>query len=194
MTIGTDAEFEDAELRVAEGETGFTLELWSQEPELFSIGFLSPTGEQIGRIPNHTLTEQRITFVLENTVIYLNYQVAEAGTGSQLIVMRFVKPTPGIWRIRVYNSLYLRGEYHLWLPSKGFISDDTFFLRPSPDTVVTEPGNASQTITATETAAFISTPAGATPAWAASSRIWLLQASMWTAPVSRDPPVFPCAP
>ena len=147
-TIGTDAEFEDAELRVAEGETGFTLELWSQEPELFSIGFLSPTGEQIGRIPNHTLTEQRITFVLENTVIYLNYQVAEAGTGSQLIVMRFVKPTPGIWRIRVYNSLYLRGEYHLWLPSKGFISDDTFFLRPSPDTVVTEPGNAPQTITA----------------------------------------------
>ena len=81
-------------------------------------------------------------------MIYLNYQVAEADTGSQLIVMRFVKPTPGIWRIRVYNSLYLRGEYHLWLPSKGFISDDTFFLRPSPDTVVTEPGNASQTITA----------------------------------------------
>lgn len=147
-TIGTDEEFEDAELRVAEGEAGFTLELWSQEPELFSIGFLSPTGEQISRIPNNTLTEQRITFVLENTVIYLNYQVAEAGTGSQLIVMRFVNPTPGIWRIRVYNSLYLRGEYHLWLPSKGFISDDTFFLRPSPDTVVTEPGNASQTITA----------------------------------------------
>lgn len=147
-TIGTDEEFEDAELRVAEGEAGFTLELWSQEPELFSIGFLSPTGEQIGRIPNHTLTEQRITFVLEHTVIYLNYQVAEAGTGSQLIVMRFIKPTPGIWRIRVYQSLYLRGEYHLWLPSRGLISDDTFFLRPSPDTVVTDPGNASQTITA----------------------------------------------
>ena len=147
-TIGTDEEFEDAELRVAEEETGFTLELWSQEPELFSIGFLSPTGEQISRIPNNTLTEQRITFVLERTVIYLNYQVAEAGTGSQLIVMRFINPTPGIWRIRVYNSLYLRGEYHLWLPSRGFISDDTFFLRPSPDTVVTEPGNASQPITA----------------------------------------------
>lgn len=147
-TIGTDEEFEDAELRVAEGETGFTLELWSQEPELFSIGFLSPTGEQIRRIPNHTFAEQRITFVLERTVIYLNYQIAEADTGSQLIVMRFINPTPGIWRIRVYNSLYLRGEYHLWLPSRGFISDDTFFLRPSPDTVITDPGNASQPITA----------------------------------------------
>ena len=123
------------------------MEMWTQEPELFSVGFLSPTGELIGRIPNNTPMEQRITFLLEDTVIYLNYQVAEFETGSQLIVMRFVRPTPGIWRLRVYNSLYLKGAYHLWLPAHGFLSEDTFFLRPHPDTVITEPGNASLPIT-----------------------------------------------
>lgn len=146
-TVAADEEFEDVELRVAEGEEGFTMEMWAQEPELFSVGFLSPTGELISRIPNNTTAEQRITFLLEDTVIYLTYQVAEVGTGSQLIVMRFSRPTPGIWRLRVYNSLYLRGEYHLWLPVHGFISEDTFFLRPHPDTVVTEPGNAAYPIT-----------------------------------------------
>ena len=146
-TVGAEEEFEDVELKVAQGEKGFTLEMWAQIPELFSVGFLSPTGELVGKVPNTSVTEQKITFLLEDTVIYLNYQVAETGTGSQLIVMRFRNPTPGIWRLRVYNSIYLHGEYHLWLPVRGFISDDTFFLRPLPDTVVTEPGNASQPIT-----------------------------------------------
>lgn len=146
-TVEADEEFEDVELRIASGEEGFTMEMWTQEPELFSVGFLSPTGELIGRIPNNSPMEQRITFLLEDTVIYLNYQVAEFETGSQLIVMRFVRPTPGIWRLRVYNSLYLKGAYHLWLPAHGFLSEDTFFLRPHPDTVITEPGNASLPIT-----------------------------------------------
>lgn len=145
--ISNEEEYDDVEIRVAEGETGFTLELWAREPELYSVGFISPTGERIERIPNTAKEDHRITFLLEKTVIYLNYRVAEGGTGSQLILMRFQAPTPGIWRIRVYNSLYIRGEYHMWLPIRGFISDNTFFLRPNPDTTITEPGNASIPIT-----------------------------------------------
>lgn len=145
--IASGAEYEDVELRVGPGETGFTLELWAREPELYSVGFLSPTGERIDRIPNTRREERQLTFLLEPTVIYLNYRVAESATGSQLIMMRFQAPTPGIWRIRVYNSLYINGEYHMWLPIRGFISDDTYFLRSNPDTTITEPGNAALPIT-----------------------------------------------
>lgn len=145
--IAGGAEYEDVELRVGPGETGFTIELWAREPELYSVGFLSPTGERIDRIPNVGREEKKLTFLLEPTVIYLNYRVAESGTGSQLIMMRFQAPAPGIWKIRVYNSLFINGEYHMWLPIRGFISDETYFLRPSPDTTVTEPGNAALPIT-----------------------------------------------
>lgn len=140
--IPSTQEFEDVEMNVAPGETGFTIELWAREPELYSISFISPTGEQIARVPNTTSDEYRLTFLLEKTVIYLNYRVAESGTGSQLIMMRFQNPTQGIWRMRIYNALYVRGEYHMWLPTRGFVAEDTVFLRANPDTTITEPGNA----------------------------------------------------
>lgn len=42
--------YEDVELRVGPGERGFTLELWARESELYSVGFLSPSGDETGRI------------------------------------------------------------------------------------------------------------------------------------------------
>lgn len=145
MTAGQ--EFEDVELRVGEGENGFCMELWAREPELYTVGFLSPTGELIERIPMRLGSEVNITFRLERTVITVNYRTAELGTGSQLIFMRFVDPTPGIWHIRVYPSLDINGQFHIWLPMHGFISDQTIFLRPNPNTTITEPGNATMPMT-----------------------------------------------
>ena len=61
--------------------------------------------------------------------------------------MRFDAPAAGIWKIRVYHTLSIQGEYHMWLPVHGFISDETFFLRPDPDTIITDPGNTAAIIT-----------------------------------------------
>lgn len=145
--IASEEEYQDVEIHVGANELGFTIEMWATQSELYSVGFVSPTGERIDRIPNVRKEDQRITFLLEETIIYLNYRVAEVETGSQLIVMRFQAPTPGLWRIRVYNSVFINGEYHMWLPCRGFISDQTYFLRSNPDTTVTEPGNAPLTLT-----------------------------------------------
>ena len=134
--------YEDVELRVAPGETGFTVELWARQPDLYTVGFISPTGEYADRIPYTSRQTSRIAFLLEPTVINVNYLLAEPGTGSQAIIMRFEDPAPGLWRIRVFRSFSIRGEYHMWLPVRGFISDGTVFLRPNPDTTITEPGNA----------------------------------------------------
>lgn len=145
MTAGQ--EYEDVELRVGDGENGFCLELWAREPELYTVGFVSPTGELIERIPTRLGAEIDITFRLERTIITVNYRPAEIGTGSQLIFMRFANPTPGIWHIRVYPSLHISGQFHIWLPMHGFISDQTIFLRPNPNTTITEPGNATMPMT-----------------------------------------------
>ena len=82
--------------------------------------------------------------------------------------MRFERPSPGIWTIRVYNTQFLTGEYHMWLPVQGFISDETVFLKPDPSNTITVPGNSRLPITTgptiTETTVSTSIPAVATPA------------------------------
>ena len=135
------------ELRVGPDERGFTLELWARESELYSVGFLSPSGDETGRIRLSGDEERRIPFLLEGTTIHLNYTSSELATGSELILMRFDAPAAGIWKIRVYHTLSIQGEYHMWLPVHGFISDETFFLRPDPDTTITDPGNTAAIIT-----------------------------------------------
>lgn len=145
--VDQNQEYEDVEIRVAPKELGFTLELWAVEPELYTVGFISPTGEMIQRIPITTTDDTRIPFLLESTVITVSYRNSEIGSGSQLIFMRFEAPTEGIWKIRVFNSIFITGEYHMWLPIQGFVSDDTFFLRPNPYTTITDPGNSSLPIT-----------------------------------------------
>lgn len=137
------------ELRVGEeeGKRGFILELWSSAADLYTVGFVSPGGERISRIPILSNNETRIPFLLESTVITVSYQLIEAGSGSQLVSMRFERPSPGIWTIRVYNTQFLTGEYHMWLPVQGFISDETVFLKPDPSNTITVPGNSRLPIT-----------------------------------------------
>lgn len=137
-----NGQWEDVEIRVAPGERGFTAELWSDITDLYTIGFISPSGETVSRIPLTLGRESRVTFLLEKTVITVNYLPAEAGSGRQLIFFRFQDPSAGIWLIRVYNTFYLNGQYHLWLPVESFCSPDTIFLTPDPDNTVTAPANA----------------------------------------------------
>ena len=58
----------------------------------FPFGFRSPGGERFRGFPSLCTQEQRITFVLERTVIYVNYEVVQTTTGSQLILIRMLDP------------------------------------------------------------------------------------------------------
>lgn len=146
--VAANQPFEDVELRVGPDHPGFCMELWASGPELYTVGFVSPSGETIARIPLALGTEMLIPFRLDNTRITLNYQLYEAGSGNQLIFMRFQTPSQGIWHIRVYPSNSMAGQFHIWLPMHDFVSEDTIFLRPNPDTTITEPGNTPMVLTA----------------------------------------------
>lgn len=148
-TIPSGQEWDDVEIRVGEEESrrGFVTELWTSATATASVGFVSPSGETIGRIPIIANNETSIPFLLEATVITVNYQLIEAGSGRQLIFIRFETPSVGIWTIRVYNTRLLTGQFHMWLPPVNFISDETVFLRPNPFTTITQPGNTLSPIT-----------------------------------------------
>lgn len=141
-TLAGEQEFDDVEIRVAPNERGFTLEFWADAPDLYSIGFISPSGEIIDRIPMSLGKEPVITFLLEPTTITVNYLPNESTSGRQSIIMRFSAPSAGVWHVRVYNRLFLSGSFHMWLPNAGFISPETQFLRPDPDTTLTNPANS----------------------------------------------------
>ena len=147
--MNADTDEITAELRVGEQETGFSMELWANEVGVYTVGFISPTGEIAKEIPVSLRGENTLSFLLEQTQITVYTQIADVSAGSQFIFMRFERPMSGIWRIRIRNSLDIRETFHLWLPVRGFISDETYFLRPDPDTTITDPGNAQYPITVT---------------------------------------------
>lgn len=138
-----------AELRVGEREAGFSMELWAENMGVYTVGFISPTGEVAREISIPLRGENTVSFLLEQTQITVYTQIADVSAGSQFIFMRFENPMSGIWRILIRNSLDIRETFHLWLPIRGFITDETYFLRPDPDTTITDPGNARYPITVT---------------------------------------------
>ena len=140
-------EYEDVELRVGEGTNGFTMELWGNSPDIISVAFISPAGEMISRIPARVGQSDTVEFLLEKSKIDISYSLVEAGGGVELIFMRFIDPTPGVWIIRVYGNNILEGEYNIWLPIKQFIDKETYFLKPNPDITLTVPSTTQATIT-----------------------------------------------
>lgn len=88
-----------------------------------------------------------VRFILQETVVYITYELVQTTSGSQLILMRFRDPTPGIWNLEVYFSNATSGTFHIWLPIDGFLNTNVRFLNPDPYTTITQPGNSIHVIT-----------------------------------------------
>ena len=146
-TALNSTEYNAVEILVKEGTRGFCAELWGQPPEVYAVGFESPLGEVVQKIPPSLSYSENISFILENTKIFVSSEIIQTVSGSQLIFIRFTDPTPGSWKIRVYTGNYNSGSYHIWLPITGFSNPDVTFLEPNPDTTITSPGTSLSVIT-----------------------------------------------
>ena len=137
------------ELRVAEREQGFTMEFWGEPPEIYELSIQSPTGEILEVSSSIGSRTQELSFVFVETKVYVNYILIERQTGYSLVYIRFFHPASGIWKIFTQGKNKQNVQFHIWLPVEGLISQDTYFLEPSPYTTVTAPGDARNSITAT---------------------------------------------
>ncbi|MBU5447128.1 S8 family peptidase [Blautia sp. MSJ-36] len=137
------------ELRVAEREQGFTMEFWGEPPEIYGLSIQSPTGEILEVSSSIGSRTQELSFVFVETKVYVNYILIERQTGYSLVYIRFFHPASGIWKIFTKARNRQNVQFHMWLPVEGLISQDTYFLEPSPYTTVTAPGDARNSITAT---------------------------------------------
>ena len=137
------------ELRVAEREQGFTMEFWGEPPEIYGLSIQSPTGEILEVSSSIGSRTQELSFVFVETKVYVNYILIERQTGYSLVYIRFFHPASGIWKIFTQARNQQNVQFHIWLPVEGLISQDTYFLEPSPYTTVTAPGDARNSITTT---------------------------------------------
>lgn len=148
---GNSKEFnpQKVEIRVGDSEKGFVCELWSFAPEVYSAEIVSPSGQIVGRIPARTQTSTVLSFLFENTIVDVYYQLYESLSGQNLMAIRFANPSPGIWTLNVYGRDINTGRYDIWINNREFLSGDTFFLMSNPYETITNPGNNSECISVT---------------------------------------------
>ena len=136
-----------AEVSVPSEHPGFCMELWAASPSLYTLSVTSPLGETISEITPKQGTRTLYQFVAERSVLDVQYEIAEFNSGFQLIFLRIMTPTEGIWSFRIRNISQIQENFHVWLPMRGFLKKDVFFLASDPDTTVTNPGNTVSVIT-----------------------------------------------
>lgn len=136
-----DLDTRSVEIRVGENTAGFTLELWTNIPNLVSVSLESPGGESTSDIPLRVGSTINYSFLLERTRVSIDYRLIVEKTTAELIFFRFQAPSPGIWRVRVKPVRILDGVFHLWLPVTEFLSGEVFFLESNPYYTITNPGN-----------------------------------------------------
>lgn len=139
------------ELRVGDRESarGFMTEFWGDSPGSYYMTIQSPTGEKLSvstALKNRT---QELSFVFVETKVLVNYVPIERRTGNTLIFIRFQHPASGIWKFLVEEKMPGKSRFHIWLPVRGMISDETYFLQSSPDYTVTAPGDTEDAMTVT---------------------------------------------
>ncbi len=137
----------EVEVRVGENERGFTIKLWTDATELYSVGLISPDGEYSGKTQARLGEQRRVSFLFGGTVVYIEYLLFSFESGDECIQLRFQNPTSGVWKIRVFNELQSTRRFDMWLPIRNFIDDQTYFLKANPDTTICDPGNNRGVIT-----------------------------------------------
>ncbi len=134
---------ENVEMRVDERQKSVVVHIWGANPQVFSVGITSPTGEIIPEIPARVGRSETYSLLFEGTRVTVEYDLTEGDSGDELIIIRFQNITAGIWKLQVYGE----GRFDAYLPLNQFIYDNTYFIESEPDTTIIDPAYARQPIT-----------------------------------------------
>jgi len=139
---------ENMEVYVSEGVEGFLMEIWTEAPVNLSVSIKTPGGEYISPTSVLFQTNLRYRFVFEETTITVYNAYIAQGSGDALILMRFERPTPGIWTIGVMDENRIpEARFDAWLPISNFLERPVYFLRPDPSVTLTTPAYVPEAIT-----------------------------------------------
>lgn len=125
---------------------GFMTQLWWRTPGMLTLDIVAPGGEEVNGIRAVSGVRYKHRFPQENTEIEIYFGISQELTREQVVVFRFLSPKTGIWKIRTHFD-YDDLNFHMWLPIRQFLQKEVYFLDPSPDITVCNPGTGANLIT-----------------------------------------------
>lgn len=131
----------EVEIRVANGVSGFCMELWTENPNIMSVTVVSPSGGSTSKLPIRSNETQEYRFIFEGTRITINYKLFLERSNAELVFFRLEGVTEGIWKVLVEPVQVAEGIFHIWLPMTEFLQNEVYFLESNPDYTITEPGS-----------------------------------------------------
>ena len=144
--LSLDNREDDIEINVTKSE-GFVFEFWGKSPYLYTFNIRTPQGEEVPFVPLRDTGIREYRFVRSESVVYIDSVLIEGNTGNQLIFVRILNPTDGIWQLRVRNSgERFGGEYNIYLPMEQMLSGNVRFLESEVMTTIVEPGYANNAL------------------------------------------------
>ena len=138
------------ELVVGNYESGLNVQLWKDYVDRYSVRLISPTGESLSV---DTDRPGKQTYLLGQTRILLYNGEPAPYLTSQEIYFDFLPLegrsyiNSGVWTFELEGIKTITGNYTFYLPSETVRSQQTRFLRPTPNVTLTIPATASKVIT-----------------------------------------------
>ena len=138
------------ELVIGNYETGMNVQLWKEYTDRYTVTLLSPTGESLtvdteqpGK-QAYQLGQTRILLYNGEPKPYLTgqeiyFDMLPVGSGRYI--------DSGVWSFLLEPIRTVTGNYTFYLPSSTARSENTRFVRPTPDVTLTIPSTASKVIT-----------------------------------------------
>ena len=76
-------------MQIGEGVNAFSMEMWTEIPNLMAVSVISPSGEVLPQISVRQGSTFSFRFVFEHTEVYIDNQIVTRFSTSQLIFIRF---------------------------------------------------------------------------------------------------------
>lgn len=134
---------ETVSVKVGRQGESFSLSIYGPAYDKMSASITSPTGEVIARLPFKVGLKYSEKLVFEASTVSIEYY----RSFSNLIWIGFSQATQGIWDITLFGDAVVSGEYFVWLPITGQVSEYVELLKPVPEYTIVYPATAMGSIT-----------------------------------------------
>lgn len=145
--LENSGDVQTVELNVAYNQKNLAITIWCSKPDKISIGFVSPSGEIVERIPAKIKKSDEIKLVFEGSRILVRYDYPNDFTGDENIDVLIQGIRGGVWQIKIFADYIVYGDFDLWIYQQELLGANTRFLNSDPYITLTIPSTSFSAIT-----------------------------------------------
>jgi len=122
----------------------YNLSVWKSFIDEFQFEVIDPAGN---RTPLILYAQGPVQYILGNTKVYATFAGPSPLNGDEefavfLIAIDNRPITSGAWTIVIHGKSVIDGRYDAWGPTTEVVGQNSFMLRPIPETTLTTPSSA----------------------------------------------------